>query len=92
MANFSANFQRENNIVAMASQMKAVRYSLRAYGAMVKDVPIAPVCGWKNYLKRPEVRAFMKQYTKDNVENSLLDLYGVDFGEVLEVVHACLLW
>ena len=31
MANFSANFQR-NNIVAMASQMKALRYSLRGNG------------------------------------------------------------
>lgn len=76
--------QSENNIVAMASQMKAIRYSLRAYEPMVKSLSNAPVCGSKNLLKRPEVRAFMKQYTKDNVENSLKDLYGVDFGEVLE--------
>lgn len=46
---------------------------------MVIGVPIAPVWGSKNLLKPPDVRAFMKQYTKDNVQNSLKDLNGVDF-------------
>ena len=46
-------------------------------------VPIAPVWGSKNLLKPPDVRAFMKQYTKDNVENSLKDLNGVDFWWIL---------
>lgn len=46
---------------------------------MVIGVPIAPVWGSKKLLKPPDVRAFMKQYTKDNVENSLKDLNGVDF-------------
>ena len=79
--------QSGNNIVAMASQLRAIRYSLRSYGPMVKSLSDAPVCGSKNLLKRHEVRAFMKQYKRDHVENALKDLYGVDFDDS-EVVEA----
>ena len=50
---------------------------------MVIGVPIVPVWESKNLLKPPDVRAFMKQYTKDNVENSLKDLNRVDFWWIL---------
>ena len=79
MANFSANFQR-NNIVAMASQMKALRYSLRGNG---DRCAYCPRVGSKHLLKPADVRTFMKQYTKDNVENSLKDLNRVDFWWIL---------
>ncbi|KAJ7351908.1 hypothetical protein OS493_034512 [Desmophyllum pertusum] len=64
----------------MAPAMRAIRYSLRAYEPMVKSFK-APVCGSRNLLRRPEVVTFMEQYKEDSVENSLKDLYGVDFAD-----------
>ena len=83
MANFSANFQR-NNIVAMASQMKALRYSLRGNG---DRCAYCPRVGSKHLLKPADVRTFMKQYTKDNVENSLKDLNRVDFCGIWQQIR-----
>ena len=42
------------------------------------------MCGQSNFLNQTEVKDFMKQYEDQYVDDSLLDLYGVEFGEVLE--------
>ena len=51
---------------------------------MVKKLSEDKVCGADSLLNRTEVRHFMQQYKGDRVDNSLLDLFDVEFGEVLE--------
>ena len=75
----------ESKLIGMTRKLEAIRYSLRRYKKMVDSLSKDPVCGSNNLLKRAEVKDFMKQYKRDRVEDSLLDLYGVEFGEVLEV-------
>ena len=68
----------------MAGKLEAIRYSLRRYERMVKKLSEDKVCGADNLYNRTEVRDFMEQYKEDRVDDSLLDLFGVEFGEVLE--------
>ena len=68
----------------MAGKLEAIRYSLRRYERMVKKLSEEKVCGKDNLYNRTEVRDFMEQYKEDRVDDSLLDLFGVEFGEVLE--------
>ena len=51
---------------------------------MVKKLSEDKVCGADNLHNRTEVRDFMEQYKEDRVDDSLLDMFGVEFGEVLE--------
>jgi len=71
-------------IAGMAGKLQAIRYSLRGYNKMVKKLSENKVCGADSLLNRTEVRHFMEQYKGDRVDNSLLDLFDVEFGEVLE--------
>ena len=68
----------------MAGKLEAIRYSLRGYERMVNKLSEDEVCGADSLFNRTEVRHFMEQYKWDRVDNSLLDLFGVEFGEVLE--------
>ena len=40
--------------------------------------------GADNLYNRTEVRDFIERYKEDRVDDGLLDLFGVEFGEVLE--------
>ena len=51
---------------------------------MVKKPAEDKVWGADNLYNRTDVRDFMEQYKEDRVDDSLLDLFGVEFGEVLE--------
>ena len=68
----------------MAGKLEAIRYSLRRYERMVKKPAEDKVWGADNLYNQTEVRDFMEQYKEDRVDDSLLDLFGVEFGEVLE--------
>ena len=68
----------------MAGKQEAIRYSLRRYERMVKKPAEDKVFGADNLYNRTEVRDFMEQYKEDRVDDSLLDLFGVEFGELLE--------
>ena len=76
--------QSGSEVVAMAPKLEAIRYSLRRYEKMVNSLSKDPVCGANNLFDRREVKDFMEQYKVDRVEDRLLDLYGVEYGEVLE--------
>ena len=84
IADLKKEVQSKNDIVAMAPALKAIRHTLRAYETMVKSLSNAPVCGSRNLLQRHEVVTFMDQNKTGRVEDGLKDLYGVDFGEVVE--------
>ena len=84
IADFKRVVQAENKVVAMTRKLAAIRYSLRKYKRVVDSLSKDPVCGSNNLLERSEVKEFMRQYRSGNVEDSLLDLYGVEYGEVLE--------
>ena len=71
-------------MAGMAGKLEAIRYSLRGYERMVNKLSEGKVCGADSLFNRTEVRHFMEQYKEDRVDNSLLDLFGVEFGEVLE--------
>ena len=68
----------------MAGKLEAIRHSLRRYERMVKKPAEDKVWGADNLYNRTEVRDFMEQFKEDRVDDSLLDLFGVEFGEVLE--------
>ena len=69
----------------MAGKLEAIRYSLRRYERIVnRKLSEDKVCGADNLYNRTEVRDFMEQYKEDGVDDSLLDLFGVEFGEILE--------
>ena len=74
----------QGKLLAMTPKLQAIRYSLRRYERMVHSLSKDPVCGSNNLLRRRKVKDFMRQYKQDRVEDSLLDLYGVEFGEVVE--------
>ena len=76
--------EAQSSVVAMADKLASIRYSLRRYERMMDSLSKNPVCGSNNLLRRGKVREFMKQYKDDRVEDSLLDLLTVEFGEVVE--------
>ena len=76
--------EHQGMITGMAGKLQAIRYSLRGYNKMVKKLSDDKVCGADSLFNRTEVRHFMEQYKEDRVDDSLLDLFGVEFGEVLE--------
>ena len=76
--------QRESKMCGMAGKLEAIRYSFRRYERMVKKLSEDKVCGANNLYNRTEVRDFMEQYKEDRVDDSLLDMFGVEFAEVLE--------
>ena len=76
--------QRESKMCGMAGKLEAIRYSFRRYERMVKKLSEDKVCGADNLYNRTEVRDFMEQYKEDRVDDSLLDMFGVEFAEVLE--------
>ena len=76
--------EHQGMIAGMAGKLEAIRYSLRGYKKMMKKLSEDKVCGGDSLFNRTEVRHFMEQYKGDRVDNSLLDLFGVEFGEVLE--------
>ena len=76
--------QHENKVCGIGRKLEAIRYSLRRYKKMVKGLSRNKVCGANNLLNRTEVKDFMEQYKEQYVDDSLLDLYGVEYGEVLE--------
>lgn len=76
--------EHQGMIAGMAGKFEAIRYSIRGYTKMVKKLSEDKVCGADSLLNRTEVRHFMEQYKGDRVDDSLLDLFGVEFGEVLE--------
>lgn len=51
---------------------------------MVKKPAEDKVYGADNLYNRTEVRDFIERYKEDRVDDGLLDLFGVEFGEVLE--------
>lgn len=76
--------EHQGKMAGMAGKLEAIRYSLRRYERMMKKLSEDEVCGADSLLNRTEVRHFMEQYKWDRVDDSLLDLFGVEFGEVLE--------
>ena len=76
--------ESQGMMAGMAGKLEAIRYSLRGYERMVNKLSEDKVCGTDSLFNRTEVRHFMEQYKGDRVDNSLLDLFGVEFGEVLE--------
>lgn len=76
--------QHENKVCGIGRKLEAIRYSLRRYKKMVKRLSRNKVCGANNLLNRTEVKDFMEQYKEQYVDDSLLDLYGVEYGEGLE--------
>ena len=77
--------KHESKMCGMAGKLEAIRYSLRRYERMVKKLSEDKVCGADNlYNRTGEVRDFIEQYKEDRVHDSLLDLFGVEFDEVLE--------
>ena len=76
--------ESQGMMAGMAGKLEAIRYSLRGYERMVNKLSEDKVCGADSLFNRTEVRHFMEQYKWDRVDNSLLDLFGVEFGEVLE--------
>ncbi|XP_022796361.1 uncharacterized protein LOC111334804 [Stylophora pistillata] len=71
-------------VLAMANQLSAIRYAIRNYGVLVDAMSAKPVCGARELPQMPEVEQFMRQYQHSFVDNSLLDLYGVELGELIE--------
>ena len=67
-----------------AGKLEAIRYSLRRYERTVKKPAEDKVWGADNLYNRTEVRDFIERYKEDRVHDGLLDLFGVEFGEVLE--------
>ena len=76
--------QHENKVCGIGRKLEAIRYSLRRYKKMVKGLSRNKVCGANNLLNRTEVKDFMEQYKEQYVDDSLLDLYGMEYGEVIE--------
>lgn len=76
--------QHENKVCGIGPKLRAIRYSLRRYKKMIKGLSRNKVCGANYLLNRTEVKDFMEQYKEQYVDDSLLDLYGVEYGEVLE--------
>ena len=77
--------QHESKMCGMAAgKLEAIRHSLRRYERMVKKPAEDKVYGADNLYNRTEVRDFIERYKEDRVDDGLLDLFGVEFGEVLE--------
>ena len=84
IADLKRAVEHQSMMAAMAGKLQAIRYSIRGYGKMVTKLSEDKMCGADSLFNRTEVRHFMEQYKGDRVDNSLLDLFGVEFGEVLE--------
>lgn len=76
--------QHESKVCGIGRKLEAIRYSLRRYKKMIKGLSRNKVCGANYLLNRTEVKDFMEQYKEQYVDDSLLDLYGLEYGEVLE--------
>lgn len=84
IADLKRLLEAQGSTLAMANQIRAIRYAVRNYGNMVDKLSTEPVCGSTSLLNSFEVEEFMRQYRDDNVDNSLIDLYEVEFGGVTE--------
>ncbi|XP_028404278.1 uncharacterized protein LOC114526931 [Dendronephthya gigantea] len=84
IADLGRLIEAKSGVLGVTAQIRALRYSTRKYGIMMNALSTRPVCGDKESFEMKEVAEFMRQYEADDVDNCLLDLYGVEFGELAE--------
>ena len=54
--------EAQGGVLAMAEQLRAIRYNIRNYGVLVDAISSRPVCGLNELSQMPEVKDFMRQY------------------------------
>ena len=62
IADLSRLIEAQGRVLAMAEQLRAIRYTIRNYGVLVDAISTKPVCGARELSTTPEVEDFMRQY------------------------------
>ena len=62
IADLGRLIEAKGGVLAMTEQLRAIRYAIRNYGALVNAISKKPVCGKRELSKIPEVERFIKQY------------------------------
>lgn len=62
IADLGRLIEAKGGVLAMADQLRAIRYTIRNYGVLVDAISAKPVCGARKLSKMPEVEQFMRQY------------------------------
>ena len=62
IADLKRLLKAQGSTLAMANQIRAIRYAVRNYGNMVDKLSTEPVCGSTSLLNSFEVAEFMRQY------------------------------
>ena len=62
IADLGRLIEAKGGVLAMTEQLRAIRYAIRNYGALVNAISKKLVCGKRDLSKIPEVERFIKQY------------------------------